>query len=69
MGHKKQDETKENGAPRIPDHVRPLIRRLMMTGGGRLDSMEWALVHAFYQMSKGREVENAARKPGRKKTP
>jgi hypothetical protein len=69
MGNKKEAEAVDKGAPLIPDHVRPLIRRLTMPGAEPLYSTEWDLVRAYQQTLQGQGGKKAGKKPRKRKTP
>jgi hypothetical protein len=67
MANKKKAGTEESTTPRIPEHVRPLIRRLMMPGAEPLYSTEWDLVRAYDQTIQGQGGKKAGKKPRKKK--
>lgn len=56
-------------AARIPDHVQPLLHRLMAPGSPALDMTEWDIVRAYNQTFEGQGGKKAAKKPRKKKTP
>lgn len=54
---RKTGTTRKAGS-KVPDLVRPLLRRLMTPGASRLDMVEWSLVRSYESTLKAKKKES-----------